>query len=103
MHTGYALDSGNSVEQQLLECIHVFDRHLHLIVSGLTGDQEALHDFRDIADLRIEIFKALRRMLVHGNVNQGEQRQAQRFRIDMGAISGNQARFFHGLNPPQAG
>ena len=70
MHTGNAFDAGYFVQQQVLVTIHITDNDFELVVRRLAGDQQALDNFRDVADQTLKVGKTLRRVLVHRDMDQ---------------------------------
>ena len=103
MHAGDALDAVDAVEQEFLESFHVADDDLELIVRILAGNQQALHHFRHLADFGFEAFEALRRVGVHGDVDQRGECVTQSLFVEQGAVALNDAALFQGANPSQAG
>src|SRR3990167_2112331 len=100
---GHTLNAGELVEQQGLVVVHVTYRHLDLVVRVLPGDEQAFQHFRQHGDTGFKVGKALGGVAVHGNVNNGQQREAELFGVQQGAVADDEARFFECTHAAQAG
>ena len=103
MHSGHSIDARDPVEQQRLKCIHVLDHDLELIISILAGDQQAFEHLRQRLNRLLEVPEALRRMLIHRNMDQSHQRIAKRLGIDQRTIPREDPGFFQRPYTAQTG
>lgn len=70
MRAGDPFDAIYHMQQQMLIVIHILDQYFELKISRLSGNNQALNHIGKGTDMAFKIIKALRRMLIHRNVQQ---------------------------------
>ena len=98
-----AFDAGDLVEQELLVHLHVRHHDDQEVVGVLPRDQQAGLHLREALHRAFKVREALRRVPVHGDLDERREGQPELLPVQQGDPPGNDAGVFQRLHPAQAG
>ena len=78
--------------------VHVAHGHFDLVVRVLAGDEQAFQHLGQHRDAGLKVGKALRRVAVHGDMDERDEGEAEFFGVQQRAVADDEAGFFQRAN-----